>query len=650
MPLDNPQIDPVLAAELLIRRLCRPIASVPGNCVAVAETETPFGGDDWFWTDDNAKVLEFLARPEIWERYCRYSEGILNFLRLMCRGPLIYRRVGAPRLLQVGQENTTTSYYHSLMHLRADLPHGVVIAGLRFHDNRTADDVVFTANAVAFTYHRRRFTVTVEQAIDDVESTLDGDTLTLRHSGDIWFKPYLRPLRLGRLTYVYTVKSQAMTIGVEVVLELDPRIEVRDVALTIGQDHLSRNPVERHYGSVVTDTNGAARLSAGRPGRRRVAAAGTSYYGIVQNEIAGFAGAIHSAPRDPGALAALEILVRKSEHLHFVRARYRFDGPHRGSRLAAAEDKLLTSGGFYQRVADYARLMRDPAALNPVPGTACDVSVSYDYGAEINAFASCFAVLSGRDPSHAAELRALCDTYLDFYFALFIDAHRQQLNAVFCRQLAFVMLAAATMYRATGEPAYRDRLGQLCEVMLDFEKQFEDIAGGAASGFLMGVHSSRIVFVDCHSAALLALAVAAGILSDPRLPEAIDRGLGAYCLETARIEWFSPPGLHKFDVVGVNWIDDGGARHINNAFWNFHVGLTLRFFAVLRKSPNPALQAVAAKHRDRIELFERLMRRQLDRSVTRYDDSVEIRCSILSAETNSETQPWVMLGLLEAAA
>ena len=234
----------------------------------------------------------------------------------------------------------------------------------------------------------------------------------------------------------------------------------------------------------MTDTNGAARLSAGRPGRRRVAAAGTSYYGIVQNEIAGFAGAIHSAPRDPGALAALEILVRKSEHLHFVRARYRFDGPHRGSRLAAAEDKLLTSGGFYQRVADYARLMRDPAALSPVPGTACDVSVPRRLRRRDQRFRELFrGAFRGATRVHAVELRALCDTYLDFYFALFIDAHRQQLNAVFCRQLAFVMLAAATMYRVTGEPAYRDRLAQLCEVMLDFEKQFEDIAGGAASGF-----------------------------------------------------------------------------------------------------------------------------------------------------------------------
>ena len=33
----------------------------PGH--AVAETAHPFAGDSWFWTDDNAKVLEFLAHP-----------------------------------------------------------------------------------------------------------------------------------------------------------------------------------------------------------------------------------------------------------------------------------------------------------------------------------------------------------------------------------------------------------------------------------------------------------------------------------------------------------------------------------------------------------------------------------------------------------
>ena len=40
------------------------------------------------------------------------------------------------------------------------------------------------------------------------------------------------------------------------------------------------------------------------------------------------------------------------------------------------------------------------------------------------------------------------------------------------------------------------------------------------------------------------------------------------------------------------------------------------------------------------------MRWQLQRSITERDDSVEIRTSVYSTETNSETQPWVMLGLL----
>jgi hypothetical protein len=59
------------------------------------------------------------------------------------------------------------------------------------------------------------------------------------------------------------------------------------------------------------------------------------------------------------------------------------------------------------------------------------------------------------------------------------------------------------------------------------------------------------------------------------------------------------------------------------------------------------LQAVAARHSQRIELFEMIMRWHLDRSLSWRDGAVEIRSSILSTETNSETQPWAMLGLLD---
>jgi hypothetical protein len=93
-------------------------------------------------------------------------------------------------------------------------------------------------------------------------------------------------------------------------------------------------------------------------------------------------------------------------------------------------------------------------------------------------------------------------------------------------------------------------------------------------------------------------------------------------------------------------IDDQGTRRTENPFWNFKVGMTLRFFSALRTTPDPAVQTVAARHRDRIELFEIILRRQLERSITERDDGVEIRCAEIAAETNSETQPWVMLGLL----
>jgi hypothetical protein len=152
--------------------------------------------------------------------------------------------------------------------------------------------------------------------------------------------------------------------------------------------------------------------------------------------------------------------------------------------------------------------------------------------------------------------------------------------------------------------------------------------------------SPRRAFVDCHSAALLALTQAARYISDDRLAATIERGLASYGLETCWI------GGTVVDTVSALMVDDAGERRTENAFWNFKAGLTLRFFAALGQSPDPALQLVAARHRDRMQLLESIMRTQLERSVTERDGMVELRCSVISAETNSESQPWAMLGLV----
>ena len=188
-----------------------------------------------------------------------------------------------------------------------------------------------------------------------------------------------------------------------------------------------------------------------------------------------------------------------------------------------------------------------------VQQAAYDFSISYDYGVTINAFAKCFAVCAsgGVVPQTATlrdELRSLFNLYLEYYFDLYVNEHARQPNTIFSRELAFVILAVVTMYRVTGADDYRRQLARLCDVLLDFEVRFEDVAGDSASGFLMRLDSPRAAYVDCHSAALLALTQASRYIGDPRLPAAIDRGLAGYFLETCRDDVGGPRrARHRFD-------------------------------------------------------------------------------------------------------
>ena len=612
---------------------------------AIAETALPIEGDSWFWTDDNAKVLEFLSRPELWHRFPRQTAEILRFVRAMCRGPLIFRRVSPPRLERLEKQGAISSYRHSLMNIKYDLTRGAIIAGLRFHDERNSDHLLLTGNRVEFTYRRRRFRLSVEPAISDIDAKQDGHTLRLRHSGDLHFKSRWKPIRLGRITYSYTIDARSMFIDVEVTLEIEPGVQATDVVLTIGHDQ----PGRMYYRTIVTDITRPAKplFRAGIHGRRLHNVAGASYYLIRQPHISGDCFAIHSMSRDPERLSEIETVVRRLGWLGRTVARYSFPGSQCGARLVVGERKLLTGGGFYDRIADYAALMRSAVSAMSTEEAVWDLSTSYDYGSKINAFAKCFAVSkAGNTAAEPArdldELQSLFDFYLDCYFKLFIDIHQAQQNSIFSRDLSFVILGVVTMYRVTNTPDYLRRLAQLCDVLLEFEVRFVNVSGDPASGFLMRMNSPRAAYVDCHSAALLALTQAVRYLDNPRLVAAIERGLANYFVETGTVTGGWP---YEIDTVSTSMVDRRGKRRTENTFWNFKVGMTLRFLAALRRSPNPSLRSIVARHHERMELFETVLRRQLERSITEREESIEIRTAISAGETNSETQPWVMLGI-----
>jgi hypothetical protein len=637
--------DALPAAEFLIGHLYRSIDVTDGTRFsAVAENEN-LAGDNWFWSDDNAKSLEFLSRPEVWRRFPDEIGEVLRFVRSMCHGPYIFRRISGPRLEPSGRDGSIAGYLHSLLRLKFDLASGAVAAGVRFHDERTHDNLWLTGNRVEFSHRGRRFTVDVEGATSSVGVEQEGQTLRLRHSSDLNFTHRWRRLDLGRLTYTYSFDARSMLIDAQATLDLEPGRKVSDVMLTVGHDALDYP----YFTCVGADTQPAGDLlfSAGKTGPGSIDMTGASYYSIRQGFVSGDALAIHTIPRGQTPLATIETVVQPTGKLCRAIATYAFPGPWRGGRLLAAEWKLITAGGFYNRVADYVGFVRDAAAASRSRQAAYDFSISYDYGVTINAFAKCFAVCAaGAIPllsaTMADELRSWFDLYLDYYFDLYVNQHVRQPNTIFSRELAFVILGVVTMYRATGAESYRQRLVSLCDVLLDFEVRFEDVTGSPASGFLMRLDSPRAAYVDCHSAALLALTQASRYITDPRLAAAIERGLTGYLLETCRID---VGGLRKFDTVSTMMIDDRGICRTENPFWNFKVGMTLRFFNALRNTTDAALQAVAARHCDRIELFEIILRRQLQNSISQHNDGIEIRIADIAAETNSETQPWVMLGL-----
>ena len=213
----------------------------------------------------------------------------------------------------------------------------------------------------------------------------------------------------------------------------------------------------------------------------------------------------------------------------------------------------------------------------------------------------------------------------------------------FAMPLAFLAFAYCDMLIATGERGYAERLRDTCQTILSFERQNRAVNGSMQSGFLMGCNHDALPYVDCHASCLLALVRATELLDDPLWLPSIDRGLAAYCIDTVSIGFQGKN--HKEDLVGVDYLAPDGVRHTMHTFWNFTSGLSLRLFNALRAARHPGLRDLWAEHATRITAMEWLMRNRIQRSLRPRDGSVEILTSVLSGETNSETQPWVALGL-----
>ncbi len=646
-PLPN---EPEPFARFITERLMQPVDPSPGAPLAVTETELPVDGDRWFWADDNAKALELLTLPSLWPSVAGPGRDSFRFLASLCRGPFIFRRTSHPRLEERQRDATGASFTHGFLSIRADHPRGLVTVGMRFHDGRDTESLYMANHRIRFRAGGTRHDVTVAAAERGAVEHR-GAELLITHQAEVTFRSWGRTKRLGRLTVLHRFRADAAAFEVEARLEVDAASGASDIGILLACDDLNhgKSGVTDIFYDAVHGLREDGRPLMGLSGRREAwipGGRGAQYWCASQEAMMrGFALAIHCLPREPGRIAGLRMVPASIHTLGWLAAEHRFEGSQAGATLVAAERRLITSGGFYNHPDEYAALMRDDALV--AGGRVTDISISYDYGAELVAFARIVRLLSGAgppDPAMREEAQALYDRLLAVFRDRMLGAERLRPGSVFSRPLSFVVQSLCDMVLATGEARYHEALEEAAEVLLDFGREQTDVAGRPNLVFLMG-QKAPAAHLDCQSAAILALARAAPLLTEAlraRAVEAADRAMGAFAIATVAVD-LGGPKLQ--DLVTVEHVAGGGRQHYNG-FWNFSVALALRAFRALARSADPGMREVSARHAERVSLLRTLIQRQFRASLRPLGDAVEVRTSVLSAETNSETQPWVALALV----
>lgn len=642
----NLTTDPVPYAEFILRYLMQnPSPEMPEK--AIAETEEALDGDRWFWADDNAKILEFLAIPALWSRYPGQCADILRFIDKLCYGPFILRRIGHARLDQVADDPSGAArFVHTFMHISSDLARGIVNVGMRFHDIRTARNLIFTGNAIEFTYAGQRHKLSVEELIIDHSIVRKGPELFLRHISEIRVPAGGAEKRIGVLEYTYTIDARSMFVNVAAELRLEDE-NVSDVILTIANRDLSHGENDVFYTSAQFKRGAETKCVNCDNADVNHPARGVAYWSLVQGGyMRGFSLAAHIIPSDPDRLSTIELTAGKDGRWRNAASCYSFPGMGHGKTLRVSETRIITSGGFYELTSEYEEMFKHFMSIpkdHPI-----DFSISYDYGAEINCFARAFRTLStisGVDQQEELRelARGLFDRYYDYFDQILMRAQETDPAAIFSRPLAFAAYGLIDMYFVTSDERYRQHLRRVVDLLLAFERPFLGDEGKIESAFLMGLVQTALPFVDCHSAILLALARALPVLEDPALITRLDRGIEAYRIETMGIELGD---IRKQDLLYVGFVP-GGHQRGANAYWNFCAGITLRLFKYLSQSQHQATREIFERHQFRMAVQRTLLQVQVLRSIRDRGGALEIKTAVLSAEGNSETQPWAALGIVE---
>ena len=620
------------------------------NFLALAETSERFNDTRWFWTDDNAKAIELLCEPSIFDADPSYTNAAIDFVMRMSEGAVIQRRCGPPELRVLSTDPHAFRVETAFFIIEGDLSKGIVRHALRFNDGRTVTAAQHTGNIISFRYRGRGFSLDVENAITGFTVDVHERSVVLSHISTVvmpasWLRRQPQTVA-GTLRYTYTVNADRPSVALQVNFDLAPGIALDDIVITTACDQLTIVPGV-DYRSLTVRTGETDRAIRHVPDERTSVHEGpANYSGIVQEGASpGFSYGIHVLLCDGARLNNILARGQTKGRLHWILYRYGMGSLPKGGSTSLAEERMLTGGGYYDALSHYQTVMRDAAG-----GGSNDPSMTYDIGAELNAvavhilFARCGCYAHPPASARLATLQAWYDRHLQRYFDFIRPGSEDDLTRIFTRGIGFVALSLDCMLRATGEARYRTQLDLAVGLIMRMRRRlpFGRDQHEATFGDTWAGHTP---FLDNDTACILALARAARH-GDPdgTIATAISEAILGIKLYSG-VVYLNPDHSEACDSLAVV-NPPGPGEHADTGFWNFKLGVTLRALRAVERAAACGALRLSAADLVRVTVRRDLCIRFLSESMRKHGDLMEVLTSRIAGETNSETQPWVALGLV----
>ena len=627
-----------------------------GDRSACKETEEDMGGDRWWWIDDNAKTLEVFIMPGVYEEHRSQADDMLDFVMHMSKEGLMLRRQSINMIVLKNRENEAFSAYNGIMDHYGNINNNEIATGYRFHDGRDQTvmnsfagfHVTFDAGGKTYStqdvpiesYQREvekklhsivvRFALTYENMIEaSVEYHISDDTTITRMFGTV------KNIQDTRIENAIIVMKKGFNDNIQF-RRICSKVEGADVSCSVVR--------------AISELSGDK----------------LDWFTLYQEGQMGYAYGFHTLLRHN---QLRKVIFHHAEHrARSIEMHYGGDSGsvlEKDQVLSVEDRSLLTSGGLYKTMPydELFKTIEDRKELT-------DFSISYDYGAELSSVASFAFFLKGNhykladnEREEAQRKGDMCNNWclkhIDAYMANFVlnsDGEMdKEFKEIFLRGHSLVIVAMVKLLIMNkGNADVYNPLMLKLNVAVNMLQTMQIHKRGRDRGMFQ-CNSINGLYLDCHGAAMLAVTyLIAGyehlelMVSKDTLVKKLSDAIDALRVHLRVNVVKESTGL----IESCSTVSDHGAN--DGMMWNFKSGVFLRALNMLDEivrdqglwlSTEIEAKKMLVKYNAYASISSSI-RDRTKRSKKKGNSKPYKECvtSFRSGETNSETQPWCMLG------